>query len=71
MQGCEKGEDGKMKWHEDKVGTVTSYIRGDGKEKEEGGREPQKLVTTHVATIRTIARERSRVSQPSSGVDRP
>jgi len=51
VQGCEKGEDGKMKWHEDKVCTVTSYIRGDGKEKEDGGREPQKLVTTHVATM--------------------
>lgn len=51
VQGCEKGEDGKTKWHEDKVCTISSYIRGDGKEKEEGGREPQKLVTTHVATM--------------------
>jgi hypothetical protein len=50
FQGCEKGEDGKLLWHEDKVCTVTSYLRGDGKCKKEGGREPQKLVTTHVAT---------------------
>lgn len=50
FQGCEKGEDGKLVWLEDKVCTVTSYLRGDGKKKEDGGREPQKLVTTHVAT---------------------
>jgi hypothetical protein len=51
VQGREKGQDGKIAWHEDKVCTVSSYLRGDGKEPDEGGREPQKLLTTHVATM--------------------
>jgi len=51
VQGREKGEDGKTAWHEDKVATVSSYLRGDGKDEADGGRAPQKLVTTHVATM--------------------
>jgi hypothetical protein len=51
VQGRDRGEDGKILWHEDKVCTVTTYLRGDGREKDQGGREPQKLVTTHVATM--------------------
>ncbi len=50
FQGCDKGEDGKPAWHEDKVATTTTYICGDGRDPEAGGRPPQKLVTTHVAT---------------------
>src|SRR5207248_4702710 len=34
-----------------KVCTVTSYLPGDGKEPEQGGKAPQKLLTTHVATM--------------------
>ena len=34
------------RWREDKVGTITSYILGDGAEI-----EPQPLITTHVATM--------------------
>lgn len=34
------------RWREDKVVTVTSYLRGDGRE-----REPEKLVTTTTATM--------------------
>lgn len=52
VQGREKGDDGKMAWHEDKVSTVTSYLRGDGKDEADGGRPPQKLLTTHVATMK-------------------
>jgi len=51
VQGRDKGDDGKPAWHEDKVATVTSYIRGDGRDPDEGGRAPEKLVTTYVATM--------------------
>ncbi len=46
-QGREKDPDSKSRWKEDKVGTVTSYLPGDGND-----RPPQKLLTTHVATAR-------------------
>jgi hypothetical protein len=36
----------KSRWKEDKVASFTSYLPGDGKEK-----EPQKLVTTYTATM--------------------
>ena len=50
VQGRDVDPDSKSRWKEDKVATVTSYLPGDGRAPEEGGREPQKLVTTHVAT---------------------
>src|SRR5204863_8736746 len=34
--------------------TVSSYLPGDGKDPAEGGRAPQKLVTTHVATAQPV-----------------
>jgi hypothetical protein len=46
-QGQEKDPRTDSRWREDKVCTVTTYIPGDG-----GDKKPQKLVTTHVATIR-------------------
>jgi len=49
-QGREKDPETGSRWHEEKVLTVSSYLPGDGKEREEGGRPPQKLVTTHLAT---------------------
>jgi len=51
VQEREKDPETKSRWHEDKVCTVTSYLRGDGKDEADGGRAPQKLVTTHVATM--------------------
>ena len=39
------------RWHEDKVCTVTTYLPGDGRPAEDGGRPPEPLVTTHVATM--------------------
>jgi hypothetical protein len=54
-QGREKDPDTDSRWHEEKVLTVSSYIPGDGKEAEEGGRAPQKMVTTHLATSRPAA----------------
>jgi hypothetical protein len=51
VQMREKDPDSKSRWREDKVCTVTTYLPGDGKDPEEGGRAPQKLVTTHVATM--------------------
>jgi hypothetical protein len=47
-QGREKDPETGSRWREDKVGTVTSYIPGDGTDE----RPPQKLLTTHVATAR-------------------
>lgn len=44
-------EGAKGHWREDKVCTVSTYLCGDGKDPEQGGRAPQKLVTTHVATM--------------------
>lgn len=46
-QGRDKDPDTASRWKEDKVGTVTSYVPGDGR-----GKAPQKLLTTHVATAR-------------------
>lgn len=36
----------KSRWKEDKVATISSYVKGDGKDK-----EPQRLVTTYAATM--------------------
>ena len=47
-QGREKDEGTGSRWgewHEDKVLTVSSYLPGDGKDPDEGGRGPEKLVT--------------------------
>lgn len=51
LQMREKDPESKSRWREDKVCTVTTYLPGDGKEPEEGGVAPQKLLTTHVATM--------------------
>ena len=53
-QGREKDPETGSRWREEKVLTVSSYIPGDGKAEEEGGRPPQKLVTTHVATAQSV-----------------
>jgi hypothetical protein len=53
-QGQEKDAQSGSRWHEEKVFTVSSYLPGDGKEPEEGGRRPQKLVTTHLATAQRV-----------------
>jgi hypothetical protein len=53
-QSREKDPDTGSRWREEKVLTVSSYLPGDGKEKSEGGRSPQKLVTTHVATAQSV-----------------
>lgn len=53
-QGREKDPDTGSRWGEEKVLTVSSYLPGDGKEPEEGGRRPQKLVTTHMATAQSV-----------------
>ena len=47
-QSREKDPQTQSRWREDKVGTVTTYIPGDGTEEH----PPQKLVTTQVATAR-------------------
>jgi len=54
-QGREKDPETASRWHEDKVLTVSSYLPGDGKGPEHGGRAPAKLVTTQVATARDAA----------------
>jgi hypothetical protein len=46
VQMREKDPETQSRWKEDKVLTVTSYLKGDGKE-----REPEALVTTYVATM--------------------
>jgi hypothetical protein len=51
VQGRDKDPQSKSRWREDKVCTVTSYLRGDGTDPADGGRGPRKLVTTHVATM--------------------
>ncbi|MGH3185500.1 MAG: hypothetical protein ACRDOE_26840, partial [Streptosporangiaceae bacterium] len=51
VQERDKDPDTNSRWREDKVCTVTSYLPGDGKEPAAGGRAPQKLLTTHVATM--------------------
>jgi hypothetical protein len=43
-------QEGLSRWKEDKVATISSYLPGDAKE-----REPQRLVTTCVATMRDAA----------------
>ena len=53
-QSREKDPQTNSRWREEKVLTVSSYIPGDGKEKDEGGRPPQKLVMTHLATARSV-----------------
>jgi hypothetical protein len=53
-QSREKDAQTGSRWREEKVLTVSSYIPGDGKPPEEGGRRPQKLVTTQVATAQTV-----------------
>ena len=47
VQMTEKNEETGSRWREDKVATISTYLAGDGQE-----REPQPLVTTHVATMR-------------------
>lgn len=49
-QGKEKDGRTGSRWHEDKVLTVSTYLPGDGRDPDDGGRAPAKLVTTHVAT---------------------
>jgi hypothetical protein len=53
-QSREKDAQTGSRWREEKVLTVSSYLPGDGKPAEEGGRAPQKLVTTHVATAQSV-----------------
>jgi hypothetical protein len=53
-QNREKDAETGSRWREEKVLTVSSYIPGDGKPEEEGGRRPQKLVTTQVATAQAV-----------------
>jgi hypothetical protein len=53
-QSREKDAETGSRWREEKVLTVSSYLPGDGRPKEEGGRQPQKLVTTHVATAQAV-----------------
>lgn len=53
-QSREKDEDTGSRWREEKVLTVSSYLPGDGKPVEEGGRAPEKLVTTHLATAQSV-----------------
>jgi hypothetical protein len=48
VQTHRKNEETGSRWREDKVCTVSSYIPGDGSDE----RPPQKLLTTHVATMR-------------------
>lgn len=53
-QGREKDRETGSRWREEKVLTVSSYIPGDGTPEEQGGRAPQKLVTTQVATSQPV-----------------
>lgn len=45
VQMKDKDQETKSRWKEDKVASFSSYVPGDGKEK-----EPRKLVTTYTAT---------------------
>jgi hypothetical protein len=47
VQMKEKNEETGSRWREDKAATISTYLPGDGKD-----RVPEKLVTTHVATMR-------------------
>ena len=51
VQERDEDPDTNSRWHEDKVCTVTTYLPGDGRPAEDGGRPPRPLVTTHVATM--------------------
>ena len=53
-QSRDKDPETGSRWREEKVLTVSSYIPGDGKEKDQGGRPPQKLVMTHMATAQSV-----------------
>lgn len=53
-QSREKDPETGSRWREEKVLTISSYLPGDGKDPTEGGRAPQKLVTTHVATAQPV-----------------
>jgi hypothetical protein len=50
VQYREKDAQTQSRWREDKVCTVTTYLPGDGRDAADS-RKPQKLVTTHVATM--------------------
>jgi hypothetical protein len=51
-QGRAKDPLTNSRWREQKTLAVSSYLPGDGRDPARGGRRPQKLVTTHVATAR-------------------
>jgi hypothetical protein len=53
-QGREKDLESGSRWREEKVLTLSSYLPGDGKPQDQGGRPPRKLVTTHVATAQSV-----------------
>ena len=53
-QGRDKDPETGSRWREEKVLTVSSYLPGDGRDPADGGRAPQKLVTTHVATAQPV-----------------
>lgn len=46
VQGREKSPETQSRWREDKVLTISSYLRGDGKDQ-----PPRKLVNTYLATM--------------------
>ena len=46
VQGREKDPDTQSRWKEDKVATLSSYRKGDGRD-----RAPERLVTTYVGTM--------------------
>ena len=45
VQTCDVDPQTGSRWRDNKIATVSTYVRGDGKQ------EPQALVTTHVATM--------------------
>jgi len=47
VQMREKNPETGSRWREDKVAAISTYVPGDGQD-----RDPQRLVTTHVATMR-------------------
>lgn len=53
-QGRDKDPQSGSRWREEKVLTISSYLPGDGRPPDQGGRAPQKLVTTHVATAQPV-----------------
>jgi hypothetical protein len=73
-QSMEKDPETDSRWREEKVFTVSSYLPGDGKEPEEGGRRPQKRQgfkflsriiesTERIATAHAAILARSRVRE--------